>query len=396
MVDEEEYRVLSWVHNAVICNAKKLRLDIALRTQSDFTLPHDLLGSVFLESFTLIFRDGFGFLNIPSTITTIGFCCLKTLKLRSVEINESFGNWVSSSCKFLEELVLIYIKGIKSLTITSSSLKILEIFHIYDLVHLHVSAEVLERMALIWLFSSHKDRRLQLFTPKLEIFNFLWVVDMFHLGLHPKLEIFDFVWTGDIFNFRLTEKFMCVVEGRMCPKPSSRVTAYNNLVHLLHVVDKPRGLVLYADSIQDLFMRGHLPYLLTDLLALHVLLTGSNYNLVPMLESFFKGTPNLRWLSISRKDTESHSTASEEEDGRIMGHDKLQGIPFMHNLKFVTIELVSRGKNELELIKFLLEHARNLQRLTVLYAPPLPSDVGKEITGYEKVSSVTELKFRPI
>lgn len=85
-----------------------------------------------------------------------------------------------------------------------------------------------------------------------------------------------------------------------------------------------------------------------------------------------------------------------QEDGRIMGHDELQGIPFMHNLKFVTIELVSQGKNELELIKFLLEHARNLQRLTVLYAPPLPSDVGKEITGYEKASSVAELKFRPI
>lgn len=59
-------------------------------------------------------------------------------------------------------------------------------------------------------------------------------------------------------------------------------------------------------------MRRHLPHLLTDLLALHVLLTGANYNLVPMLESFFEGTPNLRWLSISRKDTQSHSTASEE------------------------------------------------------------------------------------
>ncbi|EXC30862.1 hypothetical protein L484_028041 [Morus notabilis] len=144
ITDEEEYRVLSWLHSAAICNVKKLRLHINLRRESDLTLLLNLLYCVFLESLTLNFHVGFGILKIPSSISAIGLSSLKYLKLSYVKINESFGNWVSSNCKFLEELFLFSIRATESLSITSSSLKVLEIFWVLGLEHLHVSAQILE------------------------------------------------------------------------------------------------------------------------------------------------------------------------------------------------------------------------------------------------------------
>lgn len=68
----------------------------------------------------------------------------------------------------------------------------------------------------------------------------------------------------------------------------------------------------------------------------------------------------------------------------------------MQNLKFVTIELISQGKNELEMIKYLLKNAKYLQKMTILYAPPLGSNVIGEIRGHENASDAALLKFHPI
>ncbi|PON52237.1 FBD domain containing protein [Parasponia andersonii] len=76
--------------------------------------------------------------------------------------------------------------------------------------------------------------------------------------------------------------------------------------------------------------------------------------------------------------------------------DGQNGSTFTHNLKFVTIELISQGKNELEMIKYLLKNAEYLQRMTILYAPPLGADVVKEIRGHEKASKAAVVKFHPV
>ncbi|EXC30861.1 hypothetical protein L484_028040 [Morus notabilis] len=175
----------------------------------------------------------------------------------------------------------------------------------------------------------------------------------------PKLEIFNFIWTGDIFNFQLTGSFRCLVEGRMCSKPSSCITSYENLVRFLPHVGKirnMRGLVLYDDSIQVV-----------------EIVDGDLYVISCSIP-----------FKIDKKMVES------------LELEKLRDILFMHDLKFVTIELISQAKNELELIKYLLEHLNNLLRMTLLYAPPLPLDVSREITEYEKASFHAEVDFRPI
>ena len=68
----------------------------------------------------------------------------------------------------------------------------------------------------------------------------------------------------------------------------------------------------------------------------------------------------------------------------------------MQNLRFVTIELISQGKIELEMIKYLLKNAKYLQKMIVLYAPPLDLDVIGEIRGHEKASAEVVVEHQPI
>lgn len=117
---------------------------VTIKSASDFVLPSSLFRGTSLESLTLTFSNGIGFLKIPLSISsTTGFSCLKYLKLKAVLLDESFGDWFSPYFKSLEELSLLMISGLKSITINCSSLKTLDISFPFDLVRLRVSAEKL-------------------------------------------------------------------------------------------------------------------------------------------------------------------------------------------------------------------------------------------------------------
>ncbi|PON52235.1 LRR domain containing protein [Parasponia andersonii] len=164
--DEEEYRVLTWLHNAVLCEVKELELVLKPKSGSAFSLPPSLIGSRSLEylkveNLVTCFTDGIvKFLSYSS----IGYSSLKCLRLSHVRIDESFGNWVSTCCKFLENLSLSWIKEIKSLIIDSSCLQGLHISS-RDLCHLQVSAEILGWFTLFWKCDSPSNRTFQLSTP---------------------------------------------------------------------------------------------------------------------------------------------------------------------------------------------------------------------------------------
>lgn len=126
-----------------------------------------------------------GILKFPTYNSSgIGFSSLKSLNLRRVRIDESFGDCVSTGCKFLKTLCLLWIKGTKSIAINNSSLRVLSIFTMdHELCHLHVSAEILVGMTLWWEFDSPDNKALQLYAPKLQTFS----------------------WNGKILSFPLTE-----------------------------------------------------------------------------------------------------------------------------------------------------------------------------------------------
>ncbi|PON81042.1 F-box domain containing protein [Trema orientale] len=191
---EEERRVLSWLHTVVKCNVKQLDLDIVLKSEAEFALPHSLLSCLLLESLTLKFKNGIGILNIPSSISCSGFSSLKSLELKSVRISDSFGDWVSSYCRVLTKLSLIYTKGAKSIIITSSSLETLKIWLPDNLFRLHVSGEILSYVVLHWTFDSFPNTRdLQLSTPRLE-------------------ELF---WAGNFLNCGILENYTSLVKAHI-------------------------------------------------------------------------------------------------------------------------------------------------------------------------------------
>lgn len=72
---------------------------------------------------------------------------------------------------------------------------------------------------------------------------------------------------------------------------------------------------------------------------------------------------------------------------------KLEDIPFLINLKFVTVEVITQENNELELIEFLLKNAQNLKKMTVFSSYDLQPDFFRNISGCEKASSDAVVNF---
>ncbi|PON81043.1 F-box domain containing protein [Trema orientale] len=317
---EEEYRLLSWLHNAAICEVKELELILVTKRGTAFSLPPGLIRSMTLESLTVYHKHTYmdGMLKFPSySSSIIGFSSLKSLTLSYVRIDESFGLWISSCCKCLEKLCLYWIKEMKSLIISSSSLEELDISSV-DLCHLHVSAEILRGLTLWWEFDSPNNRTLQLSTPKLYFFC-------------SKGRISNFPFKEDLASFKSAGRVLC---------PS-----YNSAFTLT----SPRFILLYCDVC---------PVKYTDLLD-----------------------------HINQKPEDRESTKYCDAQNRTM---------IMPNLKFVTIELISQGKDEIEMINYLLKNARYLKMMTILYAPPLESDVIGGIRRHEKASYEAVVKFHPI
>ncbi|PON52244.1 LRR-domain containing protein [Parasponia andersonii] len=309
---EEEYRVISWLHNALMCNVKKLVLVLRPKTGSilrawDFALPPSLLCSTSLKFLAI-----YGISKLPS-FSSIGFSSLTVLKLCTVRLDESFSDWVSTRCKFLQTLYLQSIKETKSIVINSSCITELYISSMdHELCHIQVSAGMLERMTLCWLFDTRNDRRLHLSVPQLQMF----------------------FWRGNILRLPLTENLASLKSAANIFLASASTLTSRNMVRVFYDFRHFNSRILFDKNLQD-------------------------------------------YESTKYCDGQNGKTLAQ-------------------NLKFVTIELFSQAKNEFEMIKYLLKNAEYLQRMTILYAPPLGSDVVGEIRGHEKASKAAVVEFHPM
>ncbi|PON81035.1 F-box domain containing protein [Trema orientale] len=150
--EEEEYRVLSWLHTAVACNVKELVLILRPKSGLDFSLPPSLARSSSLDQYlTVHIIDGD--LKFPSHYSSgTNLQGLSSIRI----IDESFGDCVS-----LKALSLDLIKETRSASSSTGD---------HELCHVRVSAEMLEGMTLWWELDSSNNRTLQLSTPKLQLF----------------------------------------------------------------------------------------------------------------------------------------------------------------------------------------------------------------------------------
>ncbi|KAM7254320.1 hypothetical protein ACFE04_032002 [Oxalis oulophora] len=119
MTLNETTRVMSWLNQAMWCNVNEICLVIFPADQVDFVIPLELLWCESLRYLTIELNNG-GTLEWPSPY---GLSHLRKLHLKDLNIDgESLGEWISSSCKFLEHLVLDDISRFREFKISSSSL----------------------------------------------------------------------------------------------------------------------------------------------------------------------------------------------------------------------------------------------------------------------------------
>jgi hypothetical protein len=164
----DEYRFLTWLHNAVRCNVEVLYLDLCIFLPGALKMPLFVLNCESLRFLAMSLHGGV--LQLPSSI---GFTKLQSLSLTHVQVlDELFVERVLSSCNSLDKLCLDGINGINNINIWSSSLKYLEIrsYEHDDLFHLNLSGELLEELIIHWKFTPSGGRSLKMVTPHLKCF----------------------------------------------------------------------------------------------------------------------------------------------------------------------------------------------------------------------------------
>ncbi|KAL5545487.1 hypothetical protein UlMin_005174 [Ulmus minor] len=356
---DEEYRVYTWLYNALISNVELLDINVELLEEGEFTLPSSVLFCKSLKILTL--SSFFFYLKFPSSITSVRFSYLQSLSLKYVEISESFGEWVSSYCKFLKNLILVCTSGTKSIVIKSSSLKYLQILHPSGLFHIDVSAAILEDIKLVNCFDSPNNSSLQLSPPSLA----------------------KFYWSGSVLNFCYRESFRPMFASLLLNGTPSKASTFTTrcLDSVLCALCNTKVLTMSEASIRH----GCLPTLFINVSSLYLWTgqTSISNELVLTLTSLLVGLPNLFYLYIGERNDPDNTKA-------IKGCGEVQNSVIMPNLKRVTIDFFVIRENELKLIKYLLKHAKGLQKMTIANAS---NDHIKEIKKYEKASGV-ELIFR--
>ncbi|CAL5394251.1 unnamed protein product [Camellia sinensis] len=115
-----DYRIVTWMYNATMCRVQELDLDIALK--NTFCLPLCALNCSSLRVLKL--NLNWGNLKLPN----VEFNSLQELSLIKFRVvNPLLGEWISLYCKALTNLSLRVFYGMSNLNITSSSLQDMKI-----------------------------------------------------------------------------------------------------------------------------------------------------------------------------------------------------------------------------------------------------------------------------
>ncbi|KAF2307795.1 hypothetical protein GH714_031814 [Hevea brasiliensis] len=366
----EKFRVLMWLCNAIACKVQLIDLQIILHGEDVFSLPAPVFLSESLKELKVNLQGG----RLDKFPLSGGFCNLKSLSLIDLQIsNEGFGGWISSFCKHLEKLLLENFDGGKNIIINSPTLKSLTIkpYFSSNLCNISISAEKLNDFILDWKFHFSKGKSLKIIAPNLDYL----------------------MWDGHLVEFNCLENFKhlerTVIRQTQYPSLYRLDSSINqNLSRLLHSICTCRALILTAECIKVSFKQGCLPSLFHRLSCLYLYTDNLNDDLVPAVACFLKGTPNLKTLHIKKDNfCLSSLTQSESYDAFTVRYWESQKLDFVHQLEEATVELFNRGDNELELIKYLLKHARALKKMTILYLSLLPLEFNTEFDDYRKTST---------
>lgn len=191
----EHYRIITWINNAVRRNVEVLNLKMTLYDSEEAPFPSSVFLCGSLRS--LAVDMNFTLLRTPSFAFSSN---LKFLELKDVVIeDERFFKWISCSCKFIQELHLDRVRGIETISIESSSLKILRFYDVFNIYHLSISGEKLEDLVVFWYFESPSNSSLNIFAPNLKFLS----------------------WNGKLMNHLKLGKFRRLETALLCLRPEA-------------------------------------------------------------------------------------------------------------------------------------------------------------------------------
>ncbi|KAM5551217.1 F-box/LRR-repeat protein [Rosa sericea] len=336
----EQYRINSWIHNAVRCNVEELNLNFTACGGFTFVLPSCLYQS---QSFKSLVLKCLGKMTLEAPPVSLS-CNLRYLQLTSVRIaDEKFCKWISSTCKCIKELQLIQVKGIKNITIQSSSLESFT-FVGMDLVDLNISGQKLRSIEIKWNFySSPGYCSLNISAPNLE----------------------DLTWAGKVLNSQNLGKLLNLKRAFIALEP----TVDDNLSEVFSSICRTKDLGINENTMKAMFKDCFMQAPLDDIrrLALIQLPSFSN-DIVPITASLLRRTGYLNSLVLMSSKPSRSDSKSISSSGFDMGYWKLQNLTFIYQLKDVSIDL-SSGSNEIEFAKYILENAPNLKKIVIRHHP---------------------------
>ncbi|VVA21824.1 PREDICTED: F-box/LRR-repeat [Prunus dulcis] len=315
----ELYRVVTWIHMAVRCNVEVLDLELRIPDTTRLELP------------SCIFLCG--------SLRSLSVHCNKILTAPSLEL------WL--------ELV----HGAKQITISSSSLETLRFISCYAYYsfqnpsgnfHLNISGERLEDIYIDWkvIPTGHS---ISIFAPNLK---------------HLK-------WIGTLASRQYLEKLMCLEKAEIFLHPRSE--DFSKLFSVLSSIHSVKLLVLNEETTKALTKeRRSLPRIFDNLGHICIQSTCLNDGLVPALASLFRGMRHLNTFHMKYEPIIPLLFTKHVEVITASRFDreywKSQNLAIIDQLEEVTVEL-SSGSNELEFARYILEGAKNLKKMVIVYLP---------------------------
>ncbi|MQL84457.1 hypothetical protein Taro_016969 [Colocasia esculenta] len=348
-VNPYEVRLEQWVEFAVSRSVEELHLDLSpspeimagkpFGERNQFKVPPCLFSSGSITHLSL------GYCDLRPPVHFGSLPLLRSLSLRNVNIDDGMLRGILSNCLLLENLTLRECEGLRSIHVTSSGarLKRLVLVDCWDVVDLKISG------------------------PGLESFHFFGELSM------------DFSFE-EVSS--LVDVFVCSI-NRECSEPWHDYTKLlSDLAHVRILTLCPATLMrltIWEEYFVE-YYENHFPLRLENLRELQMLMPYFDAEYLTYMYGFFRlcPSPSLEKLFVRLpKLLEDPNTSSAK--AKIT--EPPEGVQF-DNLKVVKINNFKGSRCEMELVKFLLGRASNLEFL-VLVSPQIPASDDDRSTWVE-------------
>nr|XP_011464818.1 PREDICTED: putative F-box/FBD/LRR-repeat protein At4g03220 [Fragaria vesca subsp. vesca] len=340
----ELYRIFTWIRNAIRGNVEVFDLQLDTLQKTPLVLPSWFFHCSSLKY--LLFDFGGDILKWPSSSAC--FPNLQVLKFRKFKIQgeEYFFKWILCSRKSLKKLHLEEVRGIKFMTIESLSLESFCFVHYFqsDLCHLKVSGQKLENIHISWEFDSSSRRSLHICTPNLKYLK----------------------WSGSLMDNTDLGDLMCLEKAEIFLEPLKE--DYVKVFETLDGIRMLKALSLNQKTTKALFREHAVQALFENISHLQISITSLSDDLIPSMVSLPRGMTTLSTFYIhSDPSFIGYPVHENSVSTYSMSYWISQNLSCICRLEEVRLEL--SDANERELACYILEHAKNLKKMVILYSP---------------------------